>query len=68
MFGVRPIMPWVYAPTFHVPMSSPQITRMLGRGELAPAALSDLLAAGFVAIAVSMIAARGGGGLLPYVG
>src|SRR5262245_3389289 len=30
MFGVRPIIPWVYAPTFHIPMSSPKMTRMFG--------------------------------------
>src|SRR6516165_5918011 len=30
MLGVRPIMPWVYAPTFHMPMSSPKMTRMFG--------------------------------------
>src|SRR5262249_55282475 len=30
MLGVRPIIPWVYAPTFHIPMSSPKMTRMLG--------------------------------------
>src|SRR4051794_13179146 len=30
MFGVRPIIPCVYAPTFQVPMSSPKITTMLG--------------------------------------
>src|SRR6516164_10542326 len=30
IFGVQPIIPWVYAPTFQYPMSSPQITTMLG--------------------------------------
>jgi hypothetical protein len=31
MLGVWPIMPCVYAPTFHIPMSSPKMTRMFGR-------------------------------------
>jgi len=35
MFGVAPIRPCVYAPTFHRPMSSPQITRMLGLSDFA---------------------------------
>src|SRR5262245_17288603 len=30
IFGVLPIMLLQYAPTFHIPMSSPQMTRMLG--------------------------------------
>jgi hypothetical protein len=30
MLGVFPIIPCVYAPTFHVPISSPKIARMLG--------------------------------------
>src|SRR5262245_56964103 len=30
MLGVRPIIPCVYAPMFHIPMSSPKMTTMLG--------------------------------------
>src|SRR5262245_27619731 len=30
MFGVLPIIPLLYAPMFHVPMSSPNMTRMFG--------------------------------------
>src|SRR5688572_8950099 len=30
ILGVRPIIPCVYAPTFHMPMSSPKMTRILG--------------------------------------
>src|SRR6185369_7941174 len=44
MFGVLPIIPWVYAPTFQVPMSSPQMTTMLGLAAAcwaSPAAHSD---------------------------
>jgi hypothetical protein len=30
MQAVRPIIPCVYAPMFHMPMSSPKMTKMFG--------------------------------------
>src|SRR5262245_66198159 len=41
MFGVFPIIPCVYAPTFHIPMSSPKMTRMFGFLACACAAPTD---------------------------
>ena len=54
MLGVRPIMPFVYAPTFQVPMSSPQMTTMLGFLSTACAGASAPKIAGIAVRSASM--------------